>query len=749
MNLDFISGSVVDINLQYAGTFTIEMNKYTYICQYKEFFPILGSVVSGAVEKVHGTYFFSQLPNQDIPTYNASLSESMIKHILKYCFNSDTTKRLLTYLKTDHQSGENLFKQFYYITSEKTKNDFLRLLELEEYNKLVNHISSHKDSLLLMAFGLKEYKVKKLDADKKKEILETPFEYYRFTIPQAVSLSQLLDHKYDYLDYIAGTIGRVLYKRLKEKLWTYSPIYDLPKEITERLIEYGMIFNKSNIMFREVQSDERQLATIFTILTSLTPSNEWENWQPVSSKLTEQQIDVVRKTLSLPISLIIGAAGTGKSFCISEIAQTLNTNKIKYACASFTGKAVARVKELLIEKISGKLPIFTLHSMYLNKSINTEYGDITYLILDESSMIAGKLLIKVLKVYKSIKHIILVGDYNQLDPFSGWGRPFLDLYRSRKFPTYTLTKNFRQTIENGKENGIVNNAQAMLRRQPLTDYDNFTHHTGNLDFVIEKVTQAYNSGLKPDDIKVICPYRKEVDDINRRCQKFWSVGKPSMILYDNYFYLADPVMMTINCRDIGVMNGDTGIICDMKKDCLTVAFGSGSNKTLSFYYEHEFTRLFSLFNHLTSDNIQSVNQVIELIRKYVTNDDIEEIFSQIEDNYLSQKKEKIKEGRQLLNKLIDNITDGLQIKNLKLAYALTVHKAQGSEYPQVIYYVPRNKKQPPDWNRFVSMNMTYTAITRARQEVVVIDADNEVEESVSVTPPERKDLFYNYIMSSK
>ena len=149
--------------------------------------------------------------------------------------------------------------------------------------------------------------------------------------------------------------------------------------------------------------------------------------------LSQEQKDAVSMALNKNISVITGSGGSGKSSVIKEIVHNLEKNGIPYRVASFTGKAVARIREITEKKEPA-----TLHMMIAtNKSNKEKKSSFSCLILDESSMITTQLLYEFRKQFPHKFKIIFVGDNNQLQPI-GWGSLFEALIKTNIVPVTTL-----------------------------------------------------------------------------------------------------------------------------------------------------------------------------------------------------------------------------------------------------------------------------------------------------------------------
>lgn len=746
MELTSLRGSVVDINLEYQGHFTIQQRNYYYTCHCldKYFIPILGAEVSGEAEKNGWNYLFSETPDHHIPPYIPEIKTGDLKSFLKTYVNKNLTRTLMDYF-TLHPVFETL------TNISQHEKDLRRVLNDEDYKTLSNLVQTENKTIILLGYGLTMKKIKKMTEDKMIKCLKRPLGCWALRMDQALSLCDYLGLSYTPLDCMCGNYGRVVYKRLKEKLWTYSPIYSLPPELVEHLETYDLKVKDDRIFFQEIRDNERSLSDYFKILIMKGKDHRWDEVIIEDEKLTLEQKESVTMALQEPISIIMGAAGTGKSRSISALARKLKNEKIKFACSSFTGKAVSRLKEFLLDDFQGNPPCFTLHRLLLSGLIRAQFGDIEYLILDESGMITGYLLGRVLKIYKSITHIVLVGDVNQLDPFGKWGRPFLDLWRSQKCPITTLTKNFRQTNIDGLPNGIVVNAGRILDNSRFLPASNFIYEQGNISYVVSLMSRLHKEGIGIQDMKVLCPYRDDVEKINLEGQKIWAQGKgekDKISFFSREFYLGDPVMMTVNCHIMGIMNGDVGIVSDIKTHSLIVTFKSCS-EIVEFYTNEEiFDKIYDFLRSISRGAPEHLKSLREEIEKFVPhNEELHYELDKIGEKIMSPDKDTSKEAIKSLRKMVDDITNGILIKNLVLAYAMTIHKSQGSEYPHVIYYLSRNKKRPPEWTQFVTRNMTYTAITRSKDKINLIDSDREIEKSISILPPERKDSLYRYLLS--
>jgi len=141
--------------------------------------------------------------------------------------------------------------------------------------------------------------------------------------------------------------------------------------------------------------------------------------------------------------------------------HNLERNGIKYRIASFTGKAVTKIREVI-----QKSEPATLHMM-IAKSKKEKNSNFQCLILDEASMITADLLYEFVKCFPHKFSLILVGDVNQLPPI-GWGSIFEALIQSRSVPTTVLKTIYRTGAE--ENNGIIINSKRILLHK-VPDYN--------------------------------------------------------------------------------------------------------------------------------------------------------------------------------------------------------------------------------------------------------------------------------------
>ena len=417
--------------------------------------------------------------------------------------------------------------------------------------------------------------------------------------------------------------------------------------------------------------------------------------------LAEEQKEAVRMSLHTNINVITGGSGVGKSSTLKELVHNLENAGIPYRLASFTGKAVARIKE-----VTGKKEPMTLNMMIVmaktNKK-NKKVAPFKHLIIDEASMVTTELFYDFIEKYGTDYKITFVGDKNQLFPL-GYGTLFAELLKSGKIPTVKLKTIFRTA--NSLDNGILINANKIIEYQEnggisggdnppmydeegepiedeggggfqLTITNNFKIIPGELETVKNLITILHNNAVEPNKIVIISPYNKDLDAINAHCSMMYNgVCRSVQDSTGKIWRVGDRVMNIVNNYKLGLSNGDEGYCVDVNDKGVSVQF-------------KENIHLYSIHCNSAEDD-----------RSFPGSGGEEEI---------------------------DTDKD-LTCKQLILSYGLTVHKLQGSEKSIVVGYIPKSSVS----STFLNCNLFYTLITRAKHMVYLVgDYDSMIRACVT------------------
>jgi len=391
-----------------------------------------------------------------------------------------------------------------------------------------------------------------------------------------------------------------------------------------------------------------------------------------SIKLSEIQIDAIKSCFEENISIITGGPGTGKTTIINTISKIFIENGYNISLCAPTGRAAKRIEETT--GIEAK----TIHRMlgYIPSSYDDighfEYNednplDTDVIIIDEMSMVDLVLFEKLLRGIKDNTKLIIVGDVDQL-PSVGAGNVLKDLINSNKIKYTKLIDIFRQS-ENS--NIIVNAHKINNGQEPIlneknsdffflnTDAPSITRNVV-VDLISRRLPKAYDYDYSKD-IQILTQSRKGicgVFELNKLLQDILNPkteASDEILVGNKLFRVNDKVMQTKN------------------------------NYNLSFI-DDEGEESFGVYNgdmgHIIFIDKSSNKLTVEM-------DDKRLIEYSLED-----------------------------LDNLELAYAITIHKSQGSEFKSVI--IPMFD----GYKLLQTRNLLYTAITRAKENIVLVGDKN-------------------------
>ena len=388
------------------------------------------------------------------------------------------------------------------------------------------------------------------------------------------------------------------------------------------------------------------------------------------------------------VMVLTGGPGTGKTTTVRGILALFELMGLETLLAAPTGIAAKRLSEL-----TGR-PAQTVHRLLgagrPEEGQETAFSkdeadplDCDALILDETSMVDISLMAALLRALPVGARLILVGDADQL-PSVGPGNVFGDIIRSEKVPVVRLTEIFRQAASSE----IVKNAHR-INQGLMPEAENrrgdyfFLRRQGRAiaDTAVELITKRLpeNMSIPSDEIQVISPTRKTAagtGDLNAAIQAALNPQdgtKPEKSLMDRVLRVGDRVMQTRNNYDMAwFKRNEAGEF---------VEAGGG------------------IYNGDTG-YIEAIDE-----RK-------EQAVVRFEDRYVPYPFE--------------------LLGDLELAYAVTVHKSQGSEYRAVILALPEGMPM------LKTRSVLYTAFTRARELLVVVGDSEDLAEMVQNDKRQRR-----------
>lgn len=442
---------------------------------------------------------------------------------------------------------------------------------------------------------------------------------------------------------------------------------------------------KGYLYFLSVFEKEKEIAVKLQTIAQIKPNFQITEEQ--LEDLSTDQKDAIQGVLQSSIGIISGPAGSGKTTILKKLVSIIEEHGEKVVITSFTGKAVARIRHVLQRPDPQ-----TLHYL-LKRPV-----EFNVLIIDEASMVSSSLLHEVLVTFEHNFRIYLIGDVSQLPPIE-WGRPFYDLIMTKRIPTYFLTKCHRFYEQSGEVNGILENATGMIKDKDWkwTDRKNFKILKNcSIVKVIERVIE---SKISMKDFTILCPFNKPLHDINQKASQMFLPNQT--VMQDptgRTWRIGDRVINLKNRYDYNIMNGDDGEVTEFTTNGLKVRFG-GEGKGEQGKGEQE-------------DGTQEIEFLF-------TSDASEDDSRENEDEDLN------------------DVENGpATTKHLVQSYAMTVHKSQGSEWDFVLLYLPY------DGRGFITKNLFYTAITRARQCLWIIpENQNCLQKIIQMTSEFGKDAL--------
>ena len=433
---------------------------------------------------------------------------------------------------------------------------------------------------------------------------------------------------------------------------------------------YQMVGDDDGIFLPWVQRMEQSVAEKLIQLTEKPIANPFLNLaltQNHSIQLAPQQYEAVEAALNEGLLVITGGPGTGKTTIIRCITEILSDMQMDFALAAPTGRAAKRMTEAtgyeaktihrLLEYIPGE--------GFTRNDENPLFYDIV--IIDEASMVDIPLMSALLKAIVPGTRLILVGDSDQLPPV-GCGDALRDIIKSDVVRVVRLTEIFRQA----QESYIVQNAHLVnhgeMPRLDLADSDFRFEELASQDAVLARLialcthpAPVLHTNEPLLDIQVLAPMKKGtlgVYNINRALQAALNPpapGKREQAFGDTVFREGDKIMQMQNDYKVEwTHRGQSGEVVE----------GTGA------------------FN----GDLGTVYRIDPAARRLSVLFDDDRLA-----NY-----------------------DFSQVDTLSLAYCISIHKSQGSEFPIVL--LPLAGGTP----LLLTRNLLYTAITRAKSQVCCI-----------------------------
>ena len=410
--------------------------------------------------------------------------------------------------------------------------------------------------------------------------------------------------------------------------------------------------------------------------------------------LDEMQKKAVQEAAGHGLLILTGGPGTGKTTTINAIIRYFEGEGAEIRLAAPTGRAAKRMTEATgyeaqtihrLLELSG-MPEDDREGQPIHFERNAENPlETDVIIIDEMSMVDIHLIHSLLMAVTAGTRLILVGDENQL-PSVGPGNVLRDIIRSGQFPVVELKKIFRQA----SESDIVVNAHKINKGEQVEinnkSRDFFFLKRYDADIIIRVVIALIQEKLpkyveaKPFEMQVLTPMRKGllgVERLNQILQRYLNppdASKKEKEIGQGLFREGDKVMQVRNNYQLEwEIRGRYGI---------PIEKGVG------------------VFNGDTG--------IIKTINEFAETAEVE-----FEDGRWAEYSFK-------------------QLDELELAYAVTIHKSQGSEYPAVIIPLLSGPRM------LMNRNLLYTAVTRARKCVTVVGSEETFRDMIRNEKQQRR-----------
>ncbi|MBQ7741132.1 MAG: ATP-dependent RecD-like DNA helicase [Eubacterium sp.] len=454
--------------------------------------------------------------------------------------------------------------------------------------------------------------------------------------------------------------------------------------IEEHLLTQYVIDDRPFLFLPEIFEAENNIADRIKVMKKFPPSENAVFTSEVLSFEKENKIefdDKQRLAIEIAVKkgllILTGGPGTGKTTTVKGIISLMKSRGLKVALTAPTGRAAQRMEELT--GFEAKTIHRLLEVEYKEGALTPGFVhdirnplDVDAVIVDELSMVDITLFAALLDAMPLRARLIMVGDKDQLPPV-GAGNVLKDLNESNIIDTITLDKVFRQAMKSRiitNAHRVVKGEMPVIENSPESDFfllsENNRYNAAKkvVDLVTHRIPANY--GFEPmRDIQVLCPSRVgETGTANINALLQQRLNPP------------DPKKRELKYKGYTLREGDR--VMQIKNNYDVPWFKGKDSGTGVFNGDIGILK-----------TIDKANDVISVIF-----DDREAVYT------------------------LENV------RELELAYAMTVHKSQGSEFPAVVMPVV----SVPE--KLAYRNLFYTALTRAKELIVLVGNEREIKKMI-------------------
>lgn len=399
----------------------------------------------------------------------------------------------------------------------------------------------------------------------------------------------------------------------------------------------------------------------------------------------EDQLDFVKKAANSALSVVTGAAGTGKTYSVQGVVS-LFKHEVCYGCA-LSGRAAANLKESL-----GKVECSTIHraipELMGNFGANNEnFDNAKVIIVDESTMIDGEIFLTLLKHVKTGTRLILMGDIKQLPPI-GKCQIFHDILLSEQFTYSNLTKPCRQDADSGilAYSFKVVEGDIEGRYKILDNFSDISEADYGLDAIENYFFAELENYNSLREVQICMAMRAECAVVNERIHN--------------------------KLKEKGILKEAELKLKKKSGDELKIQVGDKLINTKNIYKD--------LYDQ-NGNNATCMNGEIGIVKK------IE--FGIVTIAFIQN------------DQIVDINFEKSQLENMEYGYACTCHKLQGSGFSSVIVGMGNS------FCGMYTREWFYTAVTRAKKNVKIFTTDTALKHAFYNCETNKKQTFLEAMLN--
>jgi len=430
--------------------------------------------------------------------------------------------------------------------------------------------------------------------------------------------------------------------------------HDLVSIDDQELLQLPRSFRAETQIAQAIAGNLGQKANLPSI--KVDKAIEWAQ-EKARFEFAPEQAEAIRMALGNKASIITGGPGTGKTTILRALVSILSAKKVKILLAAPTGRAAQRMAETTrgyAQTIHRLLKFEPAKGRFTHNEDNPLKAD--FVIVDETSMLDARLAAALLRAIPLQAHILLVGDVNQL-PSVGAGNVLTDLIESREVAVTRLQQVFRQQ----KESSIITTAYNVLSGSKGTPYT-----LESLKELGPQYDLQFIKAIEPESC---------LEAVKYLCERFIPGALKKNAIRDAQ------VLAPMHRGLAGIANFNTILQNALNPDGRAFTIGHQQYRVGDKIIQNRNNYDKNIFNG-DIGYIQSMNGETGTLQVQFDSENVELAKADLMD--------------------------------VSLAYAISVHKSQGSEYPIVI--IPILKQH----FMMLQRNLLYTALTRGKRKVFVV-----------------------------